>query len=1004
MTISTTTVNTYTESSQFQGDVAILTDGSFIVVWTSYGQDNGTTGVYGQMFNALGEKKGEEFKVNSYWLGTQSDPCVVPTDDGGFFVAWESHWYTGANYYNNPISPVVGQKFNASGVKIGNEIMLSANLPGDAVAPKVTNIEDGYIVSSWQVREDEHFTNSQKDGIYFQILDADGATVHQEKSFEVENAWWEHSISGLINGDFVIAWRDVSVKGGYHDILSQRYDSQGNVVGDRIFLATKVPAYNSVDVTGLNNGSYVVIWDEMSNGGTNEFGRLVGQNNQLMGEEFLVNSFTHGDQGLGQVAPLPESGFAVTWIGDGANGPNGLYLQAFSDTGDRIGDEIQVNEGTQTSPPYASLDWRGGEVGAISWNAPTTSSNDVFLSIVNQIDISAEVDDSSLTEDEIAMAEDVWNSVGEVSKNIKTFVDSFNEFYQDQTGQTKAAPFKNGVLNFTFGTAFDDLSHLFSGNWISPVGGSTKFSNLSEALRQSKNFDEFLEYVSHLKVGGVEIDLPFNRFLAGIGYIDTSIKGYKGLLAAAQGEESDAKDFASILLHDLISGELSGVISKSILSKLGLSVVISKGLGAFLIGGPLGLAVSYGVSELLTPIEEHYAIIDGIQDGIQNLLVDWEQISTEGWAAYWSDDAPIVTTSSGLIFGRGGDDELRGQSGNDLIAGQGGNDILDGGGTGEEDALYGGTGDDTYLVDNINDEVIEVFSPRGGTDTVFSSTSFTLPRGVENLELVSREAIEATGNNKGNIIFGNGNANRIEGKSGRDFLYGKRGNDLILLDGDIHNDFLYGGKGIDTLAPSNSKIRFWVELGKGVAGTGIFNPANQEYWDKVKGIENVTGSNKKDQIWGSAKDNFLVGGKGRDIIDGKNGSDTISGGLGADVLNPGLDDDVDVLKFVDIAEIKLGKKSEIVNQFDINVDILDFSSVDANVHQDGNQKFSFNRDVSGFGAAQAFSIWIKDKNNGDFIVFGDVDGDAEQDFKLVLQDSQYSKGYSPAYFDVIFDL
>nr|WP_319566450.1 hypothetical protein [uncultured Rhodoferax sp.] len=87
--------------------------------------------------------------------------------------------------------------------------------------------------------------------------------------------------------------------------------------------------------------------------------------------------------------------------------------------------------------------------------------------------------------------------------------------------------------------------------------------------------------------------------------------------------------------------------------------------------------------------------------------------------------------------------------GNDILDGEDGNDYLDGGG---DDTLYGGTGNDTYVVSSLEDTVIELANE--GVDTVQSGVSYTLGDNVENLTLVAG-AQQGTGNAgiNGNAFF-----------------------------------------------------------------------------------------------------------------------------------------------------------------------------------------------------------------------------------------------------------
>ena len=73
--------------------------------------------------------------------------------------------------------------------------------------------------------------------------------------------------------------------------------------------------------------------------------------------------------------------------------------------------------------------------------------------------------------------------------------------------------------------------------------------------------------------------------------------------------------------------------------------------------------------------------------------------------------------------------------------------------------MYGGIGNDTYVVDNSGDVANETGGD--GTDTVLSSISFSLADSVhaigsiENLTLTGSGAINATGNALNNVLIGN---------------------------------------------------------------------------------------------------------------------------------------------------------------------------------------------------------------------------------------------------------
>lgn len=93
-------VNTYTQGSQFDPEVAMDNDGDALVVWAGgYDQDGDTYGVFGCRFNATGLRQdGSDFQINTYTIGFQRSPTVGMTADRNAVVAWSSTSQDGDDY------------------------------------------------------------------------------------------------------------------------------------------------------------------------------------------------------------------------------------------------------------------------------------------------------------------------------------------------------------------------------------------------------------------------------------------------------------------------------------------------------------------------------------------------------------------------------------------------------------------------------------------------------------------------------------------------------------------------------------------------------------------------------------------------------------------------------------------------------------------------------------------------------------------------------------------
>ncbi|WP_292931183.1 LamG-like jellyroll fold domain-containing protein [Novosphingobium sp. PASSN1] len=102
------------------------------------------------------------------------------------------------------------------------------------------------------------------------------------------------------------------------------------------------------------------------------------------------------------------------------------------------------------------------------------------------------------------------------------------------------------------------------------------------------------------------------------------------------------------------------------------------------------------------------------------------------------------------------------------------------------DIMAGGRADDTYVIDNAGDRVIE--NADEGIDRVVSSVNFTLAANVETLILTGTATLAGVGNSLANALVGNDGSNVLRGLSGNDWVSGGAGNDK-----------LYGGQGADGL-------------------------------------------------------------------------------------------------------------------------------------------------------------------------------------------------------------
>lgn len=113
-------INTYNVSSQDDCAVVVLQNGNFVAVWESGYQDGSDDGVYGQIVSPLGEKIGSEIKLHTNTTNSQDDPEIAALNNGGFVVVWESK-------HDKLLGEGYGQIFNKLGERVGEQFRINNN-------------------------------------------------------------------------------------------------------------------------------------------------------------------------------------------------------------------------------------------------------------------------------------------------------------------------------------------------------------------------------------------------------------------------------------------------------------------------------------------------------------------------------------------------------------------------------------------------------------------------------------------------------------------------------------------------------------------------------------------------------------------------------------------------------------------------------------------------------------------------------------------------------------
>jgi len=484
--------------------------------------------------------------------------------------------------------------------------------------------------------------------------------------------------------------------------------------------------------------------------------------------------------------------------------------------------------------------------------------------------------------------------------------------------------------------------------------------------------------------GGADIDLA-SFYGAAASVVVNLLSGFGNDGEAAGDSYAGIENVNGGKARDLITGDaainvlngyegndqLIGYLGNdTLLGGVGDDLLIG-GIGADRLTGGAGIdTLSYdgaaGVTvDLSTGLCSGGEALGDVLSGVENI-----------WGSNGSDDTLTGSAVANQILGGWGNDVVSGLGGADSLRGGFGDDTLRGG-DGDDflyvdqgaDVMDGGAGRDTMVFNRamVADWQAGVLDADIGGDSWQNWEAIQGSSGDDRIRTNSWGfAVELRGG-AGNDVLAAGvdgaTADTLSGEAGNDQLDGGPGNDV--LRGGAGADALVGAAGIDTASYYGGTTGVLASLVSGTASGG------EAQGDTLSGIENLSGSQGSDSLYGNAGANVLQGWNGNDALIGRTGKDTLTGGAGTDRF-----------QFTTIADSVNGANADRITDFShAQGDRIDLAAIDARFTVVGNQAFSFIGTAAFTGVAGQLHYW---RDAGRTIVSGDVNGNGTADFNIAL--------------------
>jgi Ca2+-binding RTX toxin-like protein len=312
--------------------VAALSAGGYVITWISEHVD-GSWDVFSQRFAADGTRQGGETRVNSFTNHNQEFSAVAGLTDGGFVVTWSSNGQDGSGY------GIYSQRYDASGVaqeietRVNTETGLAQNYSA------VAGLADGGYVVTWSSANNLQEGNNDPAGfawgIYAQRYAADGSPVGGETLVNSTTASTQihSSITAMPDGGYLITWKSLFQDGDTsYNIYGQRFLADGTAVGGEFRVNQDAAGDQSLygdsggaGVAATADGKVIAVWvqdDADVEARIFEFGSVVSMAEDTDAAVPVAVTLTDID-GSEQVARVELSGLpAGTFFNVGAADPS----------------------------------------------------------------------------------------------------------------------------------------------------------------------------------------------------------------------------------------------------------------------------------------------------------------------------------------------------------------------------------------------------------------------------------------------------------------------------------------------------------------------------------------------------------------------------------------------------------------------------------------------------------------------------------------------------------
>ena len=309
--------------------VSMAPDGRFVVVWGGGVEDPNV--VFGRRYAADGSPLGARFRLSRPIKVAQRWPDVAMASDGSFVVVWDQD-DGDISSEGSMTTDVFFRRFGADGRPLGPEAPAIAGTEEQS-AGRVATANGRFVVVC------QSYTDGAFFGILARLFASSGAPLGEELTVSddpYQVSQFEPAVAMAADGRFAVTWTDAAGDFGrvpdFNDlrgVMARFYAADGTPLGSQRHVNTfLLGSQESPVVSALPTGGFLVLWMSGASQDGDGFGivsRTFGPAGNP-GAEVRVNLDGKGSQTYPAIAVAPNDKGVVAWTGPDAS-DSGIFAR-----------------------------------------------------------------------------------------------------------------------------------------------------------------------------------------------------------------------------------------------------------------------------------------------------------------------------------------------------------------------------------------------------------------------------------------------------------------------------------------------------------------------------------------------------------------------------------------------------------------------------------------------------------------------------------------------------